>query len=120
MTSWLVEYGDFGGGLHAGRHTNEDRAKLQAKEYLGYLIDHLKLHADSEAHVGRNKEYVKEARKLIQDIHYLIDNNMIWAAYLDFKAFENKWNHHFHPFPLQMAIGSMRVIPTPEAEVYAS
>lgn len=116
MTIWQVQYADLGGMMHAGRHTNEERAKFQAQEYLGYLIRHLGVHSDTEAHVGRNKKYVKEARELIQHLHYLIDNDMIWAAYLDYKSFENKWNSHFQPFSLQMSIGSMRVIPTPESE----
>lgn len=117
IRSWLVQYADFGGVRHAGRHTNVDRAKHQAKGYLKDLIYNLSRHADVEAHVGRNKKYAQEANRLIQHIHYLLDNEMVWAAYLDYKTFEEKWNHELGGhFPLQVAIGSMRVIPTPESE----
>lgn len=116
LTSWLVQYADFGGASHAGRHTNEDRAKVDAGEYLERLINHLGHHASSEAMTGRNEEYVKAASGLIDRIHYLLSDELVWRAYLEYKEFEREWHDHFSPFPLEMAIGTMRVVPDPEPE----
>lgn len=114
--SWQVQYADFGGALHPGLHTNEELAKAQAGEYLTVLMSHLERHSDSEAGTGRNQDYVIEAEVLIRHIEYMIDMGYVWVAYLDYKAFERKWNNEFAPFPLEMAIGTMRVIPEPEPE----
>lgn len=113
---WLVQYADFGGAWHPGRHTNEDRAKEETRHWLKILMEHLETHASSEALVRRRLKYVAEAEKLLQELQYLIDNDLIWTAYLDYKAFEQKWDREFAPFSLQMSIGTMRVIPTPEPE----
>lgn len=114
----MVQYGDFGGAWHPARHTNEAMAKDDAVQYLKVLLHHLGVHSDSESRVGRNEEYVAEAKELIQHIHWLLDQKLVWTAYLDYKAFEEKWDRNFAPFPLTMAIGSIRVIPTPEPEEY--
>lgn len=116
LKSWLVQYADFGGASHASRHTNEGRAKADAKEYLTRLLHHLEINVSTEAHVGRNPEYVKEAEDLVHYVHYLLDTDMVWAAYTVYKDFEAKWNYELGPFPLEVAIGTMRVIPTPESE----
>lgn len=116
MKSWLVQYADLGGATHAGRHTNEERAKREAGEFLMILINHLGTHAGSENISGRNQKYVKDAAALIDRIHYLLSDEMVWRAYLEYKTFENRWHKHFSPFPLEMSIGTMRVIPKPEPE----
>src|SRR4029078_7816779 len=116
MRSWLVQYADFGGASHAGRHTNEERAKQDAGDYLMRLVKHLGMHASSEAIAGRNRKYVKSATDLVQRMHYLLSDDMVWRAYLEYKEFEHKWSPIFHPFPLEMSIGTMRVLPTPEPE----
>jgi len=116
MRSWLVQYADFGGASHAGRHTNEERAKQDAGDYLMRLVKHLGMHASSEAIAGRNRKYVKSATELVERMHYLLSDDMVWRAYLEYKEFEHKWSPIFHPFPLEMSIGTMRVIPTPEPE----
>jgi hypothetical protein len=116
FTSWRVQYADFGGAWHPGRHTNEERAKSDAKRYMTTLLHHLSVHADSEARAERNPEYVTEADHLAGHIQSLLDQDYVWTAYRDYKAFEERWNHHFYPFSLEMSIGSMRVIPTPEPE----
>jgi len=116
MRSWLVQYADFGGASHAGRHTNEERAKQDAGDYLMRLVKHLGMHASSEAIAGRNRKYVKSATDLVERMHYLLSDDMVWRAYLEYKEFEHKWSPTFHPFPLEMSIGTMRVIPTPEPE----
>lgn len=113
---WLVQYADFGGTWHPARHTNEDMAKGETANYLRTLMHHLRVNVDSEARMGRNPEYVEEANAILQHVPYLLDNKMVWTAYLDYKAFEEKWDRHFSPFPLTMAIGSMRVVPEPEPE----
>lgn len=116
MRSWLVQYADFGGATHAGRHTNEERAKQDAGDYLMRLVKHLGAHAGTEAVVGQNRNYVKAAADLIERIHYLLSDDMVWRAYREYKQFEKKWSPHFHPFPLEVAIGTMRVIPRPDPE----
>lgn len=116
LKSWLVQYADFGGASHAGRHTNEERAKQDAGDYLMRLVKHLGMHAGSEAISGRNRKYVKSATELVERMHYLLSDDMVWRAYLEYKEFEHKWSPIFHPFPLEMSIGTMRVIPTPEPE----
>ncbi len=116
LTSWMVQYGDFGGAWHGARHTSESRAKLQAKDYLLILLDHLRVHSDSQALVKKNPKYVKAANQISEDVHYLLDHDLIWTAYLAYKDFEEEWSQKLGPIPLQMSIGSMRVIPTPEAE----
>lgn len=116
LKRWHVQYADFGGAWHPGYHTNEERAKQDAKQYLTTLLHHLSVHADSEARSERNPEYVTEADHLAGQIQYWLDNDAVWAAYLEYKAFEERWNHHFYPFSLEMSIGSMRVIPEPEPD----
>lgn len=116
MKSWLVQYADFGSASHAGRHTNEERAKQDAGDHLMGLIKRLGDHAGSENVAGRNRKYVKSAAELIERIHYLLSDDMVWRAYLEYKEFEHKWSSHFHPFPLEASIGTMRVIPKPEPE----
>lgn len=115
---WLVQYADIVGARHEGRHTQEEIAKADAAEYLKILMHHLGVHADSQERVGRNKKYVKEANEMIQHIYWLLDNNLVWTAYVDFKGFEEKWDQKFEGFPLHLCIGTMRVVPTPEAEIY--
>jgi hypothetical protein len=116
MTSWLVQYADFGGAWHPGRHMNEGRAKVQAGEYLMTLLDHLSHHASAEAIGGRRPAYIKAATALVERIHYLLSDDMVWRAYLEYKKFERDWSSQFMPFPLEMAIGTMRVIPAPRPE----
>lgn len=116
MRSWLVQWADFGGATHAGRHTNEERAKREAGEFLMTLVKNLGTHAASEAIAGRNRKYVKSAAELIERIHYLLSDDMVWRAYLEYKEFEQKWSPNFHPYPLEASLGTMQVIPIPEPE----
>lgn len=116
LQRWMVQYADFGGTWHPARHTNEEMAKDETALHLRTLLHHLGVQADHNSHMERNQEFVAEATELIHHVIYLLDNNMVWAAYLDYKAFEDKWDHHFAPFTLTMSIGSMRVSPEPESE----
>lgn len=116
LTSWMVQYGDFGGAWHGVRHTSESRAKLQTKDYLLLLLEHLRVHSDSQALVKRNAKYVKAANQIIEDVQYLFEHDLVWTAYLAYKDFEQEWSRQLGPIPLEMSIGSMRVIPTPDPE----
>lgn len=116
--SWTVQYADFGGAWHPGLHSNEERAKADTREYLEVLMHSLEIHSDMEASLKRNTEYAKEAEWLIQHLRYLLENDFVWSAYLDFKSFQEKWNHNFGRIPLELSIGTMRVIPTPEPDEY--
>lgn len=112
--SWLVQYADFGGAWHPGRHTNEKRAKEQAKVYLERLMGILHQHISAEEHARGRTDYVEAGKKMIRHLKRLIDDGRIWAAYLDFKEFQQAWSRG--PLPLEMCMGTMRVIPEPEPE----
>lgn len=113
--TWLVQYADIGGAWHPGRHTNETRAKEQAREYLERLIESLGENVQFEEVARGKTKYVKEAHQFLEHIQYLLDNDMIWAAYLDLRQFQDDWSRG-KEFPLAMSIGTMRVIPEPESE----
>jgi hypothetical protein len=115
IQSWLVQYADMGGAWHPGRHTNEVRAKEQAREYLERLGQSLSKHVEFESAARGRTKYVREAREFLKHLQYLLDNDMIWAAYLDFRQFQDDWSRG-RQFPLDMSIGTMRVIPEPEPE----
>lgn len=112
ITSWLVQYADFGGIWHPGRHTSERRAKVQAEEYLRILMHHLK----SQTLVHRDEEVEMAMFRLIEEVESLLDQGLVWKAYLTFKEFENEQEESAEMFPLQMRIGTMRVTPEPVAE----
>lgn len=116
IQSWLVQYADFGGAWHPGHHTNEARAKEQARGYLQRLLHSLDMHLSAEESARGGTPYVREGEAVLHHVQYLLDNNMIWAAYLDFKKFQEDWNYSRGPIPLEMAMGTMRVIPEPEPE----
>lgn len=114
--SWLVQYRDFGGVWHPGRHTNEARAKHQAQEYLETLLHSLSKHVGMEERARGRTEYIKAAQRLIHQVKRLIENGAIWAAYREFIQFQEDWRQE-HMFPLEESIGTMRVLPEPEPEV---
>lgn len=119
LQRWLVQYADFGGAWSPGRHTNEGRAKEDARQYLTTLSHHLSSLASTEARVGRNAAFAMEADAIVARVRYLLDQELIWTAYLEYKEFEEGWSYDYNPkspFLLQMAIGTMQVIPEPEAE----
>lgn len=114
--SWLVQYRDFGGIWHPSFHTNEERAKLQAAEYLEAMAHHLDRNIFAESIVGRNEEYVVHGRNLVDRIRNLLADEKVWTAYRAYKEFAEEWEDQVGMFPLSMAIGAMRVIPAPEPE----
>lgn len=116
LQRWLVQYADFGGTWHPSRHTNEEMAKGQAKEYLSWLLHHLSSVASMEAHVDRNLDFVAAAEELDAKVRQLMAEGRVWAAYLEYKEFEEIWSTSVGTFPLQQSIGTMRVVPTPEPE----
>lgn len=113
---WSVQYADFGGKRHASIHTNEDMAKGQTKEYLSWLLHHLSSVASMEAHVDRNIDFAMAAEEVDAKVRQLLKEDHVWAAYLQYKEFEEIWNDSIGMFPLTMSIGSMRVVPEPEPE----
>jgi hypothetical protein len=115
IKSWLVQYADIGGAWHPGRHTNEARAKEQAKEYLETLLESLKKNVEFELAARGRTKYVQEAERFIFHLQRLLNSDMIWRAYLHFKYFQDEWSRG-RQFPLDQAIGTMRVIPEPEPE----
>lgn len=112
ITSWLIQYADFGGTWHAGRHTSERRAKYQAEEYLRVLLHHLR----TQTMVHRGEEFETAVFGLIQEVESLLDQGLVWKAYLTYKEFEREWDKSTEMFPLHMRIGTMRVVPEPVAE----
>jgi hypothetical protein len=112
---WVVQY-CYGDSCHPSIHTSEERAKEDTRVRLTTLLRHLSMHADSPTVVDRESGYADDIERLIPHIEFLLDNNYVWAAYFDYKAFEKKWDYHFAAFPLWMSVGSMRVIPEPEPE----
>lgn len=116
IQSWLVQFADFAGTWYPGRHTNEARAKEQARQYLQMLMKTLAIQIRSEGTARGRTQFVEEAELLKDHIQRLLDDDRVWAAYLDFKQFQEDWNNALGPIPLEMAMGTMRVIPEPERE----
>lgn len=114
--TWLVQYRDFGGSWPPGRHTSEERAKMEAAEYLMMLIGSLRSHAQASLITGRNLEYGEAAFHTADEVEQLIQEGRVWTAYLTYKDFEARWSSEVGEFPLEMSIGTMRVVPDPTAE----
>lgn len=115
--SWLVQYADFGGAAHPSRHTNEERAKMEAEMYLRRLLHHLEVSSSVGAVGARRSEFTREAQRTIVNVTALLGTGNTWAAYQTYKEFEEEWNERQGHFPLTMSIGTMRVIPDPVPEI---
>jgi hypothetical protein len=115
LKRWLVQYADMGGAWHPGRHMNEAHAREQAREYLEVLHKTLGKHIEGQKHIQGSEKYIGEATAFRRHLRNLLEHDYVWAAYLDLKQFQEDWSTGLY-FPLELSMGTMRVIPEPERE----
>lgn len=121
VAGWIVQFAQMGGASHPSHFLDEERAKRFAEKQLQNFV-HVMRRLGSMAAIYKDEGKSKQAESFLEaaaEIEGHLNAGHTWRAYHALKDYQDWVNQEFAAdmmFPVEMQMGTMRVIPTPEPE----